>query len=111
MYICRYSHGVRANLQKKIVGGEELEYISDLLTGALLAPIIDRQYGSFLQDLEDLVSKEGTVINFAKMANRCLTTLGITLNYFAQPHVDLEDEGFAFLTWFTKGKLKKIHYF
>ena len=90
---------------KKKVAGIELEHVSNYLIGALPAPIIKRQFVSYLKELEELVSKKGTILNFEKMANWCLTTLRITLNYFVQPHVNHEDVGFVFLNLFTRSNI------
>jgi len=69
-----------------------------------LAPILERQYTSYRRELEALLLKDSPIISLRMVGNQSLTTLGITANYFAQPHVDEEDMGFAFLTWFIKGK-------
>jgi hypothetical protein len=101
----RYSHGVRRKSKKKIVQGPEIEDLGDYLTGDLLAPHLERLFGSFMKDLSEMLAKSEPSMFLGTIGGCSLTTLGITSNYFAMPHLDLEDLGFAFLTWFVKGKI------
>jgi hypothetical protein len=91
-------------VKKDIIRQDEIEAYADILTGGLLAPILERQYASYRRELEALVSKDSPVVGLGMIGNQSLTSLGITSNYFAEPHTDDEDMGFAFLTWFVKGR-------
>lgn len=74
------------------------------MINVLLTPIFTRQFGSYLRELEDILANGPTPLCIGRTGNQGLTTLGITANYFAQPHLDKKDMGFAFLSWFVKGK-------
>jgi hypothetical protein len=54
--------------------------------------------------LEDILADGPTPLCVGRTGNEGLTALGITANYFAEPHLDKKDMGFAFLSWFVKGK-------
>ena len=70
----------------------------------LLTPIFTRQFGSYLRELENILADGPTPLCVGRTGNQGLTTLDITSNYFAQPYLDKQDMGFAFLSWFVKGK-------
>lgn len=53
----------------------------------------------------DLSTVGSFSIRFGTIGGHYLTTLGITHNYSVHLHFDLQDEGFAFLAWFVKGKI------
>jgi len=105
----RYSHGIRTNSQKERVRSEEIEDLGDYLTGDLLTPHLERLFPQYMKHL-NLVLMEGASSMFlGTIGGQSLTTLAITSNYFALPHLDNEDLGFAFLSWFTKGIMHMTH--
>lgn len=70
----------------------------------MLTPIIARQFGNYLRELEGILADGRTPLCVGRIGNQGLTILGITANYFAQPHIDNKYMGFAFLSWFVKGE-------
>jgi hypothetical protein len=84
--------------------------LGDYLRNVLLTPIIAQQFGSYLWELEDLLADGPTPLCVGRTGNQGLTTLDITANYFAQPHLDKKDMGFVFLSWFVKGKILLIFF-
>jgi hypothetical protein len=82
----------------------KLKFFGDYLINILLTLIIARQFGSYLRELEDILADRPTPLCVGRTENQGLTTLGITTNYFAQPHLDKKDMGFAFLSWFIQSK-------
>src|ERR1700738_3079422 len=93
-----------SELKKQKIEGYEIEAFGDYLINVLLSTILARQFGSYLWELEDILADGPTPLCVGRRGNQGLTTLGITANYFAQPHLDKKDMGFAFLSWFVKGK-------
>lgn len=106
----RYSHGIRGDSKKKRIRGHEIEDIGDHLTGDFLAPHLERLFPTFMKDLNVLLTQSASSMFLGTIGGRSLTTLAITSNYFANPHLDLKDLGFAFLTWFVKGIVCKIFF-
>jgi len=70
----------------------------------LLTPIIARRFRNYLREFKDIIADGRTLLCVGRTRNQGLTSLGITANYFVQPHLDKKDMGFAFVSWFVKGK-------
>ena len=100
----KYTHGITSDIKKQKIEASEVEAFGDYLINVLLTPIFIRQFGSYLRELEDILANGPTPLCVGRTWNQGLTTLGITANYFAQPHLDKKNMGFAFLSWFIKGK-------
>jgi len=76
--------------------------LGDYLIGNLLALHLERLSPKFIEHL-NLLLTEGTSFMFLGIiGGQSLTTLAITSNYLALPHLDNQDLGFAFLSWFIK---------
>jgi hypothetical protein len=110
LYYCmwRYTHGIRSDLIKQKIKGFEVKAFGDYLINVFLTPIIVRRFGSYLRELEDNLADGPTSLYVGRTGNQDLITLCITANYFAQPHLDNKDMGFAFLSWSVEGKLLLI---
>jgi hypothetical protein len=93
-----YTHGIRSDLKKQKIEDSEVEVFGDYLINVLLTPIIARQFGSYLRVLEDILADGSTPLCVGRTENQGLTVLGITANYFVQPHLNKKDMGFAFLS-------------
>lgn len=96
----RYMHGSRDTVSKCAVSKEEIEVFGDYLTHKLTI-IFRNLLPSYVQKLESFI-QSGLHSILGTVGSTCLSTVGITLNYYSQPHLDEEDIGAAFITWFMK---------
>ena len=88
---------------KEIISAHDLEDCADYLISTFLYPVISRHFASHVQEVENMLDGGVVPMCLGRTGRKGLTTLGITSNYFVQPHLDLQDMGFAFLFWFVKG--------
>ena len=99
-----YTNEIRSDLKNQKIKGSEVEAFGDHLIDVLLTFIIVWQFGNYLRELENILVDGPTPLCVGRTWNQGFTTLGITANYFAQPHLDKKNMGFAFFSWFVNGK-------
>ena len=102
-YMCRYSRGARSKSMKEIILGNGIEACVHYLVSTVLYPAMSRHFASQVQEVENMLHGGVVPTCSGRTGRKGLTTLGITSNYYAQPHLDVQDMGFAFLFWFVKG--------